>query len=321
MTVSVCVPTYNSAKYLRQCMESVLGQTYTDFELVISDDASVDSTYEIVRSCTDPRVRFHRLERNRGVAFNLNHAASLAQGKYVKFLCHDDLLEPSCLKNQVAMMERDAALIMVTSGICYIDAVGRTVREVSWCPSEATLRDVDIVAGNLVYGNIIGAPSAGLIRGESLKRAGPFSNAFPEVMDVEMWLRLAAQGPVGYLPEPLCRIRVHPQALTEKHRKAGIIREDLRRITDMMLRLVPTSSMARRVAWGRVAGSFLKQALAGLENGYVKWPLAAIGQAWRMDPAFAGLVLLQIFFRTGLLRLTADEKRRLRVGFGRTLHN
>jgi glycosyltransferase involved in cell wall biosynthesis len=321
MTVSVCIPTYNSARYLRECLESVLAQSYTDFELVVSDDASTDNTREIVESYTDPRIRIHRLDQNMGLAFNLSRAAGLARGKYVKFLCHDDLLEPRCLENQVAMMERHAVLTMVTSGVRYVDSGGRTMKQVSRFSGEVTLRDVDIVAGNLLYGNVIGALSAVLIRRECLEKAGPFSAAFPESMDVEMWLRLAKQGLVGYLSEPLCRIRLHPETLTAKQRKMGLIRDDMRRITDAMLRLVPASFMVRRVAWGRVAGSFLKQALAGFADGHVKWPLEAIWQALRMDPALAGLMAYLVFFRTGLLRLAAGEKRKLGIRFGGTFHD
>ena len=321
MTVSVCIPTYNSARYLRECLESVLAQSYTDFELVVSDDASTDNTLEIVQSYTHPHLRFHRFEQNMGLAFNLSYAAGLAQGKYVKLLCHDDLLEPRCLENQVAMMERHAALTMVTSGIRYIDAAGRTIRQVSRFPREMALRDIDIVAGNLLHGNIIGPPSAVLIRRECLEKAGPFSPAFPESMDIDMWLNLARQGSVGYLPEPQCRIRLHPGTLTARQRKMGVIREDMRRSTDWMLRLGSASFWVRRVAWGRVAGSFLKQALAGFGDGHVKWPLEAIGQAMRMDPALAGLMVYLFFFRTGLLRLTADEKRVLRIRFARALRD
>ncbi len=318
MTVSVCIPTYNSAKYIRECIESVLAQSYTEFELVVSDDASTDNTLDIVQSYTHPRVRIHRLEHNMGLAFNLNHAASLAQGKYLKFLCHDDLLEPRCLETQVATMERNAALSMMTSSVRYIDSAGRTAKQVSRLPQEVTLREIDVVAGNLLYGNVVGALSAVLIRRECLEKAGPFSAAFPESMDIEMWLRLSKQGPVGYLPEPLCRIRLHPETLTAKQRKQGVIRDDMRRITDAMLRLVQASFLVRRVAWGRAAGSFLKQALAGAGDGHVRWPLEAVWQAMRMDPACAGLIVYLVFFRTGILRLAAGEGGTLGIRFGKT---
>ena len=321
MTVSVCIPTCNSSRYLRECVDSVLAQTYQDFELIVSDGASIDDTCDIVRSYSDQRIHLHRIEHSRGIAFNLNHAAKLANGKYIKLLCHDDLIEPDCLTKQVRMLEQNPALVMAASGLRHVDAAGRTLRWVSWCPRETVLSAVDVVAGNLIYGNILGSPSATLIRRECLVKAGPFSDQFPQLMDMDMWLRLASMGPVGYTPEPLCRFRLHAGAMTEELRKTGAIRKDLLRFTETMLSSVFAPPLVRWIAWGRVAGSFLRQALAGFRHGYVRWPLSAIGQALRMDPAFAGLAAFQILFRTGLLGLRAGAGRNLSVGFGKTLHN
>lgn len=200
-----------------------------------------------------------------------------------------------------------------------MDAAGRTIGVVAWFPEDRVLSGAEIVAANLAYGNTIGIPSAVLIRREALRRAGPFAEDFPQMMDVEMWLRLAALGPVAYLREPLCGFRIHPGAMTSEQRKLGLIRKDLVRITKMMLRKVPPSWLARRLAWGRVAGSFLKQALAGLRHGFLKWPLVALGQAFGMDPAFAGLLLFQALLRPGICGFAVGPGPSLKVGWGRTL--
>lgn len=321
MTVSICIPTCNSSKYLAETLESALAQTFTDFELVVSDDASSDGTCEIVERYSDPRICLHQLDRSRGMAFNFNHALQLAQGKYVKFLCHDDLLEPTAVAKQVAVLEGSRDLVMVTSALRYVDAGGRTMSVASWFPEDTVLNRAEIIAANLAYGNTIGIPSAVLIRREPLRRAGSFSDDFPQMMDVEMWLRLAALGPVAYLREPLCGFRIHPEAMTSEQRKLGLIRRDLVRITETMLAAVPPSQFARRVAWGRVAGSFVKQALAGLRHGYVRWPMAALGQAFRMDPAFAGLLLFQTLFRTGIRGFVVRPGPALQTGWGRTLRH
>jgi len=321
MTVSVCIPTYNSASYVRECIESVLAQTYQDFELIVSDNASTDATCDIVKSFSDARIRLHRLERNMGMAFNFNNAASLARGEYIKFLCYDDLLGPACLTKQVAALDQNPQAVMVTTGLRFVDALGRTIRTVSWLASQRFLSYAEVVAGTLIYGNLVGPPAAVLIRRSALLKAGPFSEDLPQVLDVDLWLRLAALGPIGYLPEPLCGFRLHPQMMTSQLRKTGLIRDDVLRITQTMLGSVAPSPLARRVAWGRVAGSFLKQALAGFRHGCVKWPLAAVWQALRLDPAFLGLAIFQSFFRTGILGLEADEGRRLKVRRGKTLHN
>jgi glycosyltransferase involved in cell wall biosynthesis len=319
MTVSVCIPTYNSAKYLRGCIESVLAQTFSDFELIVCDNGSSDSTCEIARSFSDPRIQLLRVELFLGMAGNFNHAAGQARGKYVKFLCYDDLLEPSCLEKQVRMLEQNPALTLVTSGLHFMNETGERVGGVTWCRREVALRDVDVIAANLVYGNVIGIPSAVLIRRECLLKAGPFSEAFPQMMDVELYLRLVQQGPAGYLPDRLCAWRLHPASTTETNRKAGIVRRDMLVMTESMLRSVSPSWWVQRVAWGRVVGSFLSQAAAGLRHGYLRWPLAAILKAFSMDPCFFGLGVFLTFIRTGFFGLAAESDRRLYVRSGRTL--
>ncbi len=319
MTVSVCIPTYNSAQYLRETIASVLAQTFTDFELIVCDNGSTDGTCEIARSFSDPRIQLQQLAPFAGMAGNFNHAITLARGKYVKFLCYDDLIEPACLEKQVAMLEKDSSLALVTTALRCIDAAGKNVGEVAWMKQETILRDVDVITANLVYGNFIGIPSATLIRGEALAKAGPFSENFPQMMDVEMYLRLIRQGQVGFLPERLCAWRLHAHAMTTTYRKTGVVRRDMRLLTEEMLRSVSATWSARRVAWGRVAGSYLSQAMLGLRHGYLKWPLAAAGQAFLIDPFFLGLAAFVTLFRTGVLGLATEPNRRLRIRTGRTL--
>lgn len=321
MTASVCIPTYNSAKYVRECIESVLAQTYQDIEIVVSDNASTDSTRDIVRSFSDSRIRLHRLERNEGLPFNFNHVVSLARGEYVKLLCSDDILDPTCLEKQIGLLNCHPEVVAVGSGLRFVDESGKMLRIVSWLPRETLLRDVEIVAGTLVYGNLIGPPSAVLMRRESMAKVGPFRMDYPVVLDVDMWLRLATIGPAAYLPEPLCSFRLHPQAATPTMRAQGVIRSDVLRLTESMLGMVAPTRAARRIAWGRVAGSYLKQALAGFRHGHLKWPLAAVGQALRLDPAFAGLVLYLSLIYPGLFGLHVGIGRALKVGRGRTLWN
>src|SRR6516225_9483787 len=92
--VTVCLPVYNGQNYVGDAIRSVLGQTFEDFELVISDNASTDGTAEICRraAARDPRVRYFRADTNRGLAWNHNHAFALAGGRYVMWMGHDDVL-------------------------------------------------------------------------------------------------------------------------------------------------------------------------------------------------------------------------------------
>ena len=105
--VSVIMPTYNCARFIRQAIDSVLSQTYINWELLIVDDCSTDETESIVRSFDDPRIRYMRNTQNMGAALTRNRALKEAKGRYIAFLDADDLWLPEKLEKQVAFMEQN----------------------------------------------------------------------------------------------------------------------------------------------------------------------------------------------------------------------
>lgn len=113
--VSICVPTYNGARFLSQCLDTALAQTWTDFELVIVDDRSSDGTFAIAAAyaARDSRVKLHQNDRNLGLAGNWNRCVLLSQGQWIKFLFQDDLLEPTRLARMLAVRRSDTPLIAV----------------------------------------------------------------------------------------------------------------------------------------------------------------------------------------------------------------
>src|SRR4051812_21562594 len=98
--ISICVPAYNAAGYLRQCLDSALAQTFKDWELVLVDNASTDQTVAIATEYArrDDRFRVHQNAQNIGAHANFNRCIDLAQGEWLKFLCADDWLEPECVE-------------------------------------------------------------------------------------------------------------------------------------------------------------------------------------------------------------------------------
>lgn len=105
--VSIIMPTYNCSQFIRESIDSVLAQTYTNWELLIVDDCSIDNTEEIVAMYKDPRIRYMRNEQNFGAALTRNKALREAKGRYVAFLDSDDLWLPEKLKKQIAFMEKN----------------------------------------------------------------------------------------------------------------------------------------------------------------------------------------------------------------------
>jgi glycosyltransferase involved in cell wall biosynthesis len=124
--VSIGLPVYNGANYLRTAVETVLSQTYRNLELIISDNASTDETWRICEeiAARDPRVRILRNEQNVGAARNYNIVFEAARGKYFKWAAHDDVLAPSFIARAVDVLERDGDIVLCCSRTGRINAAG-----------------------------------------------------------------------------------------------------------------------------------------------------------------------------------------------------
>ena len=105
--VSIIMPTYNCARFICESIDSVLAQTYTNWELIIVDDSSTDNTAEMVANFNDPRIHYLRNEQNEGAALTRNKALRAAKGRYIAFLDSDDLWHPDKLERQIAFMEQN----------------------------------------------------------------------------------------------------------------------------------------------------------------------------------------------------------------------
>ena len=105
-SVSIIMPTYNCGRFIRESIDSVLAQTYTDWELIIVDDCSTDNTAEVVAAFHDPRIRYLLNDRNLGAALTRNRALREAKGRYIAFLDSDDLWAPEKLERQIAFMQQ-----------------------------------------------------------------------------------------------------------------------------------------------------------------------------------------------------------------------
>jgi glycosyltransferase involved in cell wall biosynthesis len=131
--VSVGLPVYNGQDYLSQALDALLSQTFSDFELVISDNASTDDTEEICRqyAAGDRRIRYYRSEENLGAAPNFNRAFELSRGEYFKWAAHDDLCGPEYLERTVAVLDGDASVVLCHTATKEIDESGTVVRELA----------------------------------------------------------------------------------------------------------------------------------------------------------------------------------------------
>lgn len=127
--VSIGLPIKDGAAYLPSTLDSLLGQTFRDFELVVSDNGSTDATPELCRraAARDPRVRYHRVDEDRGVMWNFWRVVELARGEYFKWASHDDIAAPEFLERCVAVMDADPGVVCCHSRTQKIDRAGRPV--------------------------------------------------------------------------------------------------------------------------------------------------------------------------------------------------
>jgi glycosyltransferase involved in cell wall biosynthesis len=128
--VSIGLPVYNGDRYLRQAFESLLGQTYEDFELIVADNASTDGTEAICREFAerDRRIRYYRNPRNLGPSGNFNYTLSLARGEFFKWAAHDDICAPQFLERCVDVLDRDATLVLCHTQVTLIDEGGNVLQ-------------------------------------------------------------------------------------------------------------------------------------------------------------------------------------------------
>lgn len=205
--VSVCIAVFNCEQYIGQAIESVLNQTLGDFELVIADNASTDGTVEVVKSYDDPRIRLIRNERNIGAVANFDLVMREGVGKYVKLVGADDLLYPTCLERQVAVMEADPTLSMTACRRDIIDACDRVIiRRHGWWGRCGRYDGGDAIRKIVRAGrNLLGEPITVLFRQELVKKMGGFD---PLMSDLDYWCRLLQLGDLFVDADALAAFRV-----------------------------------------------------------------------------------------------------------------
>ncbi len=213
--VSVCIPSYNYADYLPAAIESVLGQTYGNIELIIVDDCSRDKTEEIVRTYAGrcKNIRFYRNETNLGMVGNWNRSLELTAGDFVKVMGADDLLEPSCIEKSVNTLVENPNVSLLSCARTLIDKSGRPVRTSAYSHKSGITPGTIAIRKCFFTANLIGEPVAVMFRKKEALRG--FDPRYRQLTDLEMWFHLLELGDFAFIAEPLCRFRVHEDQTTK----------------------------------------------------------------------------------------------------------
>jgi len=211
VTVSVVIPTYNSARFLASAIESVLGQSERPDEIIVVDDGSTDGTSDVLGRY-GARIAVVTHPRNRGLPSARNSGIRVAAGSVIGFLDADDVWEPSMVEKQ-----KRAFVTHETLGLCFTslwdcDAGLMPLRG----PRKFRRRVCEAVFSELYMRAFPMPPSTVFARRAVLERVGMFDESMLKKQDLECWLRVAMAYPVSCIPEPLCRRRVHAASLTSE---------------------------------------------------------------------------------------------------------
>jgi glycosyltransferase involved in cell wall biosynthesis len=212
--VSIGLAVYNGEKYLEQAIQSILAQTFTDFELIISDNASTDRTAEICHkyAAQDVRIRYSRNPTNIGGANNENLSFTLSRGQYFRWAAHDDLLAPTLLEKCVEVLDRESSVVLSYPTNVIIDENGDTKGFIERKKAQSTspykrFRELTRLDHDC-------EETYGLIRAEALRATGLQRNYTDS--DRTLLCHLALLGRFAHIPEPLFYKRVHPNMSTNQ---------------------------------------------------------------------------------------------------------
>ena len=182
--VSVILTAYNEERYIRRAVDSILAQTFTDFELILLDDGSTDGTWEIMQEFDDPRIRRERLGRA-GRSRALNHGLSLARGEYIAIMDADDESLPERLARQVAFLDSHPAISILGTAYYKYDAM-RDERYIRCHPqADEDIRRAMAIGIPICHGSV-------MFRKAVVEKVGGYDENIPDAEDLELWLRAAS---------------------------------------------------------------------------------------------------------------------------------
>lgn len=200
--VSVVIPTYNGSRFIKETIQSVLDQTYTNIETIIVDDGSKDNTPDIVKSINDSRIIYIR-QKNAGVSMARNNGINISKGDYIAFLDHDDLWLPHKLEKQLLLFKENPVIAMVYSDTFIINENNSIVGKYS--------QKIKLFRGKIfkeLFLSLFITILTVVMKKSAFLELGPFL-PYNTCEDYDLFLKCASKYPIDYIDEPLTKYRVH----------------------------------------------------------------------------------------------------------------
>jgi glycosyltransferase involved in cell wall biosynthesis len=211
--VSVVIPTHNRCSFLQSAIQSVLNQTFQDFEIIVVDDASDDGTPALIASFTDPRISSIRHDTTKGQGVTRNHGIKRASGEFIALLDDDDEWLPEKLAKQVRLLDSSPCQVgLIYTGLYTMDPSNRRVLSIVDPEKRGDMLE------ELWRRNWIGTCSSVLIRRVVFDKVGLFDEKLPAKADYDLWIRIAKEFAIDYISDPLVLFRTrHNTRISTNH--------------------------------------------------------------------------------------------------------
>lgn len=211
--ISVVMAVHNGAKYLRAAVDSILAQSFADFEFIVIDDGSTDESLAILKSYDDPRLRIVRRE-NKGLTKSLNEGIALARGELIARMDGDDIALPQRFEKQVALLRTDDSLVAVGGDVMRIDGDDRPLTSPRM-PLTHDEIEADLLLGR---GGALVHPAM-MARASALRAIGGYREQFKTAQDLDLYLRLVKRGKLANVPEVVLKYRIHANSVSAAKRE------------------------------------------------------------------------------------------------------
>lgn len=208
--ISIILPTYNRAAFLKKAIESVIKQTYSNLQLIVVDDCSEDNTRDVIRQFQDSRIEYYKLDMNRNICYALNYGLKKVRGEYIARLDSDDEFEINKLEKQMDFLQKNPEYKICFTKVSIMDENNRNINELEaefFGLFEVTNRSQSEWLKRFFFYDNCFAHDAVLMEKSIIDDVGGYNMCYVQLQDFDLWVRIAKKYPIYILEEPLIKIR------------------------------------------------------------------------------------------------------------------